>query len=691
MTTQMKFEKLLEPGYIGKLRIKNRLIKTPGGQEDNAEYVRAFHEALARGGTGLLTCGDAIVDYPAGATFPQQVRRIHEDKYIPEWVKLPEVIHKYDCKTFLQLFHAGPQAQPNPGDRTISSSALTESEAKALGLRNMPRELTTAEVEDLVDKFASAAVRAAKAGFDGVEVNGARMHMINSFFSLAWNKRQDKYGMGSLKDRGRFMVEIIREIKNRLGQDFPISALINIVEVGVDNGITLEEGQAFARMVEEAGADIIYARAFGYSGWGSINASERAYYSGMRPLPKELDWSHKGAGALVPLAVAAKKVVSIPVYTVGWFNPILAEKTLREGKADFIGMCRRLIADPELPNKLAAGRLNDIAPCTGCGICGPMGQFLRPPYPTPLRCRINGAMGGAEKFEIRPATKKKKVVVAGGGPGGMEAARVAAIRGHDVTLYEKERELGGLLPWVAAIRGLDNVSDVTVVARYLKNQITKLGVNIKLGKKFTPALIDEIKPDAVILAPGYVPDTPDIPGIKRRNVISADELYRKYKPYLSPLGPEGIRRLTKDWLPVGKKVVIMGLTAEGYALADFLINQGRKVTIVDTAEIQAGEMMRGGNEIFMRMMLPSRQKMTMIGKVKYEEITKKGLVITTKEGERQTIEADTVIPATHRPNTELLESCKGKAGEIYLLGGDGEEPDLIMNAIRDGYLVAKAI
>jgi len=686
MTSKTRFEKLLEPGYIGKLKIRNRIIKTCGGAEDVTEYNQAFCEALAKGGVGLIMAGDCAVDYPLGITLPMTRRSLEDDKYIPAWAKLVEVMHKHDTPTFLQLFHAGPQARLRPGLQTVSSSALTESEAKDLDAPMVPRELTIAEIEELIDKFASAAVRAEKAGFDGVEVNAARMHLDNSFLSRAWNKRKDKYGTGSLENRARFVVEIIREIKKRLGQDFPVSALINAVEVGADEGITLEEGLGFARLMEQAGADIIFARAFGYRGWGSINMAERAYYSGMRPLPEGFDWSHKGAGALVPLAAAVKEVVSIPVYTVGRINPVLGERTLREGKADFIGMCRSLMADPEIPNKIASGRLDDIVPCPACGVCTMSFGWImmRDPEFEPIRCRINAALGTKQEYEIRPATTKKKVVVVGGGPGGMEAARVAAIRGHEVILYEKERELGGLLPWVAAIKGLDMENDATVVADYLKNQITKLGVNIKLGKKFTPALIDEIKPDAVILAPGRIPVIPEIPGIKRRNVISADELYRKFKPYLRPLGPEGIRRLTKDWLPIGKKVVIMGVTVEGLTLADFLINQGRKVTIVDTADIQR-------SEVLARMMSPSRQKMTIMGEVKYEEITKKGLIITTKEGERQTIEADTIVPALYRIDTEFLEAFRGKTGEIKLIGGDGEEPNFIMNAIRDGYLVAEAI
>ena len=685
MTAKMKFEKILQPGQIGKVRTKNRIVKTCGGAEDVTGINRAFLEAIARGGAGLIIWGDVAVEFPRGVTIPITTRHLEDDGSIPVFGKIAEAIHKHGCPTFMQLFHAGPQAFLREGQQTISSSSLAENEISELMAPMNPRELTIPEIEDLVDKFANAAVRAQKAGFDGVEVNAARMHLINSFLSRAWNKRQDIYGCASLESRSRFLVQIIREIKKRLGKDFPVITLINGIELAIDKGITITEAQGFAKILQDAGVDAIHVRAFGYHGFDIIDASSEGVYHSeyTKPLPKELDWSQRGKGAMSPLAAAVKKAVSIPVITVGRLDPVVGEKILEEGRADFIGMCKGLMADPEMANKVAAGRLEDIAPCTGCGDCSRSlflniirGHFV------PIQCRVNAALGSDQDYEILPAQKKKKVVVVGGGPGGMEAARVAAIRGHDVILYEKERQLGGMLRWVALIRGLDVDSDAMILADYLKNQIIKLGVDIRLGKEFSPSVIQEVHPDAVILAPGCIPTVPDIPGIKRSNVVSVDDLYHRMKDDLELVEPDILRWMSRYWEPVGKNVVIIGGTIEGCGLAGFLVERCRNVTIVDEGEILGGEPL---------MRFPSLQKVKTIPEAKCEEITNEGLKVN-KEGKSQTIAADTIITATSpRLNTELLKAIEGKAPEVYLLGLENKEAGSIMNAIGNGYRVARAI
>jgi len=685
MTDKMKFEKILQPGQIGKVRTKNRMVKTCGGAEDVTGVNRAFLEGIARGGAGLIVWGDVAVEYPRGVTIPITTRHLEDDGNIPVFGEIAEAIHKHGCPTFMQLFHAGPQALLAEGQQTISASSLAENEISELMAPMNPKELTIPEIEDLVDKFASAAVRAHKAGFDGVEVNAARMHLINSFLSRAWNKRWDIYGCASLESRSRFLVQIIREIKKRLGKDFPVITLINGIELAIDKGITVTEAQGFAKILQDAGADAIHVRAFGYHGFDIIDASSEGVYHSeyTKPLPKELDWSQRGRGAMSPLAAAVKKVVSIPVITVGRLDAFVGEKILQEGRADFIGICKGLMADPEMANKVAAGRLGDIAPCTGCGDCS-RSLFLNiiRGYFVPIQCRVNAALGSDQDYEIQPAQKKKKVVVVGGGPGGMEASRVAAIRGHDVILYEKERQLGGMLRWVALIRGLDVDSDAMILADYLKSQIIKLGVDIRLGKELTPSVIQEIKPDAVILAPGCIPTAPEIPGIKRSNVISVDELYHRMKDDLELVEPGILRWMSRYWEPVGKNVVIIGGTIEGCGLAGFLAERCRNVTLVDEGKILGGEPL---------MRFPSMQKVKTIPEVKCEEITNEGLKVN-QEGKSRTIEADTIITATSpRLNTELLKAIEGKAPEVCLLGLEDKEPSSIMNAIGNGYRVARAI
>ncbi len=686
MTEKVKFKKILEAGRIGKVRTKNRIVKTCGGAEDVAGRNRAFLEGIARGGAGLIIWGDVAPEYPRGVTIPITNRHLEDDTNIPVFGEIAAAIHKHDCPAFMQLFHAGPQAFLREGQQTISSSSLTEKEVSELTASMIPKELTIPEIEDLVDKFASTAERAKKAGFDGVEVNGARMHLINSFLSRAWNKRQDKYGCASLENRSRFLVEIIHEIKSRLGQDFPVITLINGIELRIDKGITVEEAQGFAKILQGAGVDAIHVRAFGYHGFQTIDASPRGIYfsENTKPLPIELDWSHRGRGAMTPLAAAVKKVVSIPVITVGGLDPVVGERILEEGKADFIGMCKGLMADPEIANKLAAGRSEDIAYCTDCGDCSrALLSMVRVPEFVPIRCRLNAALGSDHDYEIRPAQKKKKVLVVGGGPAGMEAARVAAIRGHEVILYEKENRLGGLLPWVALMRGLDIDSDAMVLADYLGNQISKLGVSIRLGQEFKPSVISEINPDAVILAPGGIPTVPKIHGIDGDNVVSADSLYRMMKDDLELIEPGIMRWMSKYWESVGKNVVIIGGTIEGSGLAEFLVERCRHVTIVDKDFIW-------GDEPLFRS--PSMEKVTRMPGVQYEEITYKGLTVITREGKRQTIEADTIITASSpRLNTELLKSIEGKAPEVHLIGIQDKEPSSILNAIGNGYRIAKAI
>jgi len=342
------------------------------------------------------------------------------------------------------------------------------------------------------------------------------------------------------------------------------------------------------------------------------------------------------------------------------------------------------MADPEIGRKLATGRFEDISYCTECGDCSRAlflnvirGEFV------PIRCRVNPALGSDQEYEIRPAQKKKKVVVVGSGPAGMEAARIAAIRGHEVILYEKENRLGGLLPWVALIKGLDVDSDAMVLADYLKNQITKLGVNIRLGEEFRPSVIQNMDPDTVILATGGVPTVPEIQGVNRSNVISIDGLYQKMKDDLELIEPSIMRGMAKYWESIGKSVVIIGGTIPGCGMAEFLVDRCRSVTLVDDGKILGGEPL---SRVF------SMQKVKTIPEVRYEEITDKGLRVTTKEGKRLTIEADTIITATNsRLNTELLKAIDGKAPETYLIGIEDKEPSSIMNAIRNGYRVARAI
>jgi len=697
-----RFEKLLEPSYIGQVKTRNRMIKTGATSmywhEDELHMNKltlAFYEAVARGGVGLLVVEAPTVDYPLGARWREQYR-IDDDKYIRGLSELVKVIHKQGCPTFMQMVHLGPWQNPLfPNQPPVYKGPPIGASHVNLDVpgefhRDLIRALTIPEIQDIINKFASAAVRAKKAGFDGVDINAGSSHLFHNFMSPFWNRRRDAYG-GSLENRARLLVETIREIKKRAGQDFPVAICLNGIEIGRAVGIkddqclTAEDSRGIARLLQEAGADAIQVR----NHWQGFHVGgflpDQLFFPeppiSLKSFPKEYNWRHWGAGANIFLAAEMKKVLSIPVIVVGRLSPELGEKILREGKADFIAINRRLLADPELPHKVAAGRLEDIAPCTACGTC--LDQSIQ----MHRRCRINAALA-TTKYTIDKAKKRKKVMVIGGGPAGMEAARVAALRGHKVTLYEKSPKLGGLLPLAALVKGVE-IEDLPGIVRYLKTQIDKLGVKTKLGKEADASVISKIKPDVVILATGGIPTVPEITGINKRNVISTPALHRMLKSYLRFLGPRTLRWLTKFWMPIGKRVVIIGGGLHGCELAEFLVKRGRRVTIVDTAKA-LGE---GMIDFRLGLLLDwfGKKGVTMITGVKDMEITDKGLIITTKEGEKQTIEADSIVPAMPlAPNTGLLKSLKGKAPEIYAIG-DCSQPRMIVDAIADGWKIANKI
>jgi 2,4-dienoyl-CoA reductase (NADPH2) len=689
-----KFSYIAEPIYIGKVRLKNRIMKNGTGffwdGRDgliNDQYI-AFFEALAKGGAALVS--SAVSPLTRDLDAPMPGCRMRKDEHIPMWKKWADAVHKYDCLAFHQLFHLGPMT---PLFVTAPAGVSASSIPKELSPRpgfTVPREITVPEIEDVVDLFASTAEKFKKAGLDGTELNGACNHLLNNFLSRAWNKRNDDYGTQTIENRTRLYVNIIKEIKRRNGKDWPIIALMNGLEVGLKDGITIEESKQFARAFVDAGADALEIRGEYYVFTDNAQRRESLHFPDMYFYPGhegKLDpmvyGAQSGTGANVPMAAAIKKVVNVPVVVCGKMDWMNGNEAIRKGQVDIISMNRRLFADPELPKKVFENRIEDVNPCSSCMTCFDAGEHFRP-----VICRVNASFGKEREYEIKPAPVKKKVMIIGGGPAGMEAARVLALRGHQVVLFDKQSKLGGSLAVAAMVKGMER-EDIPGLVRYLTTQVRKAGVEVHLGKTATGDTVAAVKPDVILVAAGGTHDIPNIPGINRSNVATGERMHGRLKFFLKFFGPEFLRKLTE--LPfamdlvVGKQVVIMGGRLHGCQTAEYLLHLGRKITIVDTGtEKDIGD---GLLEVFIKPYLMYWLKdhgVEFVTEVKYEEVTNEGLVVRTKDGSKRLLKADTVITALPLlPNTKLIDSMKGKAKEVYPIG-DAHEPHLIVDAIAAG-------
>ena len=681
------FKYLNKPGKIGNLTIKNRIIKSAAsGAEAPFDSKKGewspvaieFYRNLAKGGTGMII--HDTVGFKPGAMSPVSLMT-EED--IPLHTPYIDAVHSEDSLIFLQLFSADNVGMsfpgmppPNPhGSSTFAQPGATQ------GMNQMsPTPWTTEEVGEQTDQWAKGVYMAMKAGFDGVEINAGSNHIDANFISRFWNReRTDQYGSQSVENLGRFVTEILDKARKLVGDDFPIGVLLNgnewnVFNVGDNERCNNTHLQCeLAKLFEEHGADYIHARS---AAWGAhmldifpdvafIHDEPDTGYG--HPLNIDKFWpefiqDYRGAGAFLNAAGEIRAAVGIPVITTGMMDPRLIPDVIDEyigsGKIDFIGMTRRMYADPDYANKICAGELGEIRPCANCISCW---------HDT---CRVNAGLvraGGEEMpegYKIQKTSTPKKVQIAGGGPAGLEAAHVAAERGHEVTLYEKDGSWGGLTRTAIAYKGKnEKIADHT---EWLVRQCEKYGVTMATGKEVTKAVVEDLAPDVVIVATGGKPTVPNIPGIDNPKVV---------------IGASNV--------PDGKKVVVIGGQLEGIQAAIFLAKRGKEVVVVEE-----------GPENNLGLNIPSELKdkyicwchthnIKLYPNVTIDEVTDAGITITHDYGITETLECDSIqvmLPVS--ADTSLLDEIKGSVSEAYAIGNCNEY-GLIREAVRDGNLLAR--
>lgn len=698
----MKYEKILSPVKIGGLELKNRLYKPPSGTKlfnktDGyvSEEGKLIYEAWAKGGAGAVVVESPAIGDALSIDIPNKFL-INDDKFIPGLSELADLIHKHDSVALLQLYHAGQWHLGMLSKLTPVSSfshpQISElapvPDLRVLANADPCHMLTIEEIEIIEQQFIDAAERAAKAGFEGLELGAGANHLLASFASRYWNSRDDKYGCDSYENRARIITNVISGIKKRLGNDFTIILTINGVECNMgDKGTTLEESMELVKLYEAAGADAFQPRVYELYNRASYWTEQFFYPEKRSNLPGHMDYSHKGVGAFSQIASELKQATSKPMVTPGkWDSDFdFAEEVINEGKVDVIAVCRGLFADNELPNKIIEDRMEDIAPCTACLSCLTGGML-------PIRCRINAFTGGDKPYnEYSAAEKKKKVLVAGAGPAGLEAARICALKGHDVTIYSKESFIGGLMNMASVIKG-NYPEDIQKIIEYFKVQLEKLNIKVVKGKEVDLKVIEKEKPDVLLLATGALVSDRQIPGSDNKIVVSDKFLKKGLDIALKVTAPSTLNKATEKWMPIGSSVIVMGGDVKAIQLTEFLLKRDRKITLVcEEDDMAYGEgLARLSN--FKLTAWFMEKGVEIYKNAKFDEITKTGLTFTTQDGEKKTIEAESILPVHPlKKNDDLLETFKDKVSEIHAIGACKKPNALIVDAVEDAAAIALTI
>ncbi|CAI1115314.1 FAD-dependent oxidoreductase [Serratia quinivorans] len=639
------FKKLFTAGRIGELTLENRMIVTSistltATDEGYAtEQLMAYLERKAQGGWAMI-----ITEYYAIAPhvgfFPRALG-IWNDDLIKNHSELTRRVHSAGAKIAAQISHAGREIyRDHPRENAVSSSALKDVYGEF-----RPREITLPEIKKIVSQYGDTAKNLKKANFDAVEIYAAHGFLISNFLSKYTNHRTDEYG-GSLRDRMRFLEEIVKDVRSKVGADFPVLVRLSTKEF-VPGGLSLAETRVIVKRMEELGIDAINCSQ------GIVTVSNNI----VEPF-------QVGNAPFVDIAEEIKKIVSIPVITTGRINDAdLAETTLLAGKSDFIGMARASLADPDLPKKVLAGRWDEIRHCIGCNQ-GCIGNNMRGEV---CRCMVNPEINREYLLDLNPAVEKKNITIIGGGIAGCEAAIAAARKGHNVTLHEKSDRLGGT--WLIASLPLSKGELVSLV-KWQISEMKRLNIHLCVNSSPTVEEIVASCPDKVIIATGSQPILPPIKGIESKIVVQANKI------------------LTQD-APFGENVVVIGGGSVGVETAEYMAFCGSSITLVEMRnEILPG--LERETKIGLKEAI-RHYRMNVIKSAKVVGIGEDHVIIE-KNGKQITLdEVDTLVVAAGSRSINLLETPLREAGLLTQVIGDAKQVRNGLAAMHEGYLAGYGV
>lgn len=613
--------KIFEPITIKNKTIKNRLVVSPMvsnfANEDGTptDHFISYYEEKAKGGWGLIIIEDFPIRPTVGAY--RQLPSLHTEELIKKYKAFTDRMHSYGAVVFAQLYHAGIKAVPHEG-----VSAQVPSLLPTVGPTKNAHAMSLEEIENLIEDFSNCAASAKRAGFDGVEIHGAHGYLLNQFASPLTNKRCDNYG-GTLTNRNRLSCEIIKKVREKVGNDFIIDYRMTTAEYET-GGLTIEESKAMAIQLEEAGIDMINVTQGSGKSWVVIPPSN---------VPK---------ASFVNNAAEIKKVVDIPVIATGRINdPYLAEEVLKSGKADLCVMGRASIADPHMPEKAQAENYNDIIHCIGCNQ-GCLGKIRAG---SSIHCMVNPLSGRETEYDLSKTPTPKKIFIAGGGVSGCESAIAAATRGHNVTLFEASPQLGG--QWIAASVPPDK-EEFLSFAIWQHNKMKSLGVTIRMNLPLTPEIVKKEQPDVVIIATGSTPIKPRIDGIETANVTTAIDVL---------LGN----------VPVGQHVAVIGGGLAGAETALQLAVKGADVCIIEQLPVIAKDGEPNPNHFLLQHLEDNHvcvRTSTKVVKIAQDTI------IAEHNGQEVTLSGiDTIVLAVGvRSNHTLADELKDYEGQVIITG-----------------------